>query len=125
MTEFGYTLSAEEHGPADLVRWARTAEETGFSFALISDHFHPWIDRQGHSPFVWTVLGGIAQATERLRVGTGVTCPLRSSGDSGMPIGSSLGAPDPNLIEMEEKIGGVLVHPIGPGALEFLRAVAS
>jgi coenzyme F420-dependent glucose-6-phosphate dehydrogenase len=76
MTEFGYTLSAEEHGPADLVRWARAAEETGFTFALVSDHFHPWIDRQGHSPFVWTVLGGIARATERLRVGTGVTCPL-------------------------------------------------
>jgi coenzyme F420-dependent glucose-6-phosphate dehydrogenase len=76
MVEFGYTLSAEEHGPADLVRWARTAEDAGFAFALISDHFHPWIDRQGHSPFVWTVLGGIAEATERLRVGTGVTCPL-------------------------------------------------
>jgi coenzyme F420-dependent glucose-6-phosphate dehydrogenase len=76
MTEFGYTLSAEEHGPADLVRWARTAEDVGFTFALISDHFHPWIDRQGHSPFVWTVLGGIAEGTERLRVGTGVTCPL-------------------------------------------------
>jgi G6PDH family F420-dependent oxidoreductase len=76
MVELGYTLSAEEHGPADLVRWARTAEDAGFTFALISDHFHPWIDRQGHSPFVWTVLGGIAEATERLRVGTGVTCPL-------------------------------------------------
>src|SRR5919109_339000 len=76
MVEFGYTLSAEEHGPADLVRWARAAEDAGFGFALISDHFHPWIDRQGHSPFVWTVLGGIAEATERLHVGTGVTCPL-------------------------------------------------
>ena len=76
MAEFGYTLSGEEHAPADLVRWARTAEDVGFTFALVSDHFHPWIDRQGHSPFVWTVLGGIAEATERLRLGTGVTCPL-------------------------------------------------
>jgi len=47
----------------------------GFTFALISDHFHPWVDAQGHSPFVWSVIGGIAQATETLRLGTGVTCP--------------------------------------------------
>jgi coenzyme F420-dependent glucose-6-phosphate dehydrogenase len=52
------------------------AEERGFAFALISDHFHPWTDRQGQSPFVWTVIGAIAEATERLRLGTGVTCPL-------------------------------------------------
>lgn len=76
MTEIGYTLSSEEHPARDLVRYARRAEETGFSFALISDHFHPWTDVQGQSPFVWTVLGGIAEATERLRLGTGVTCPL-------------------------------------------------
>jgi len=75
MTEFGYALSSEEHTPNDLVQHARRAEEAGFSFALISDHYHPWIDRQGHSPFVWSVLGGIAQATSRLRLGTGVTCP--------------------------------------------------
>ncbi len=76
MIEIGYALSSEEHGPADLVRYARRAEEVGFTFALISDHFHPWIDRQGNSPFAWTVIGAIAQATERLRLGTGVTCPL-------------------------------------------------
>ena len=73
--EIGYNLSSEEHRPADLVRNAARAEEVGFSFALISDHVHPWIDEQGQSPFVWTVIGGIAQATERLRLGTGVTCP--------------------------------------------------
>src|SRR5688572_12780080 len=76
MTEFGYWLSSEEHAPLDLVRAAARAEELGFSFAMISDHFHPWIDAQGQSPFVWTVLGGIAQATERIGVATGVTCPL-------------------------------------------------
>jgi coenzyme F420-dependent glucose-6-phosphate dehydrogenase len=76
MTKLGYALSSEEHHPTDLVRHARLAEEAGFEFALISDHFHPWIDRQGHSPFVWSVLGGIANATERLRLGTGVTCPM-------------------------------------------------
>jgi G6PDH family F420-dependent oxidoreductase len=75
VTEFGYALSSEEHRPSDLVDHARRAEESGFSFALISDHYHPWIDRQGQSPFVWGVLGAIAQATERLVVGTGVTCP--------------------------------------------------
>jgi coenzyme F420-dependent glucose-6-phosphate dehydrogenase len=75
MLELGYTLSAEEHGPLDLVRHARRAEEAGFSFALVSDHYHPWIDRQGHSPFVWSVIGGVAVSTERLRLGTGVTCP--------------------------------------------------
>lgn len=72
----GYALSSEEFGPADLVRYARLAEERGFTFALISDHFHPWTDRQGQSPFVWAVIGAIAQATDRLRLGTGVTCPL-------------------------------------------------
>lgn len=75
MASIGYAMSSEEHRPNDLVRHARRAEEVGFDFALISDHFHPWTDSQGHSPFVWSVLGGIAQATERLQVGTGVTCP--------------------------------------------------
>jgi coenzyme F420-dependent glucose-6-phosphate dehydrogenase len=75
MTRVGYALSSEEHGPRDLVRHARLAEEAGFEFALISDHFHPWIERHPHSPFVWGVLGAIAQATERIAVGTGVTCP--------------------------------------------------
>lgn len=75
VVELGYALSSEEHAPLDLVEYARRAEETGFTYALISDHYHPWIDRQGHSPFVWSVLGGIAHATSRLRIGTGVTCP--------------------------------------------------
>ena len=75
MPELGYALSSEEHQPAELVRLSVRAEETGFSFAAISDHFHPWIDRQGHAPFVWSVIGGIAMATDRLRLGTGVTCP--------------------------------------------------
>jgi coenzyme F420-dependent glucose-6-phosphate dehydrogenase len=73
--ELGYAISSEEHGPLDLVRNAARAEEAGFTFALVSDHFHPWIDRQGESPFVWSVLGGIALATQQLVVGTGVTCP--------------------------------------------------
>ncbi len=75
MTALGYALSSEEHGSRDLVRNAAKAEDAGFSFALISDHFHPWIERHPHSPFVWGVLGAIAQSTDRLVVGTGVTCP--------------------------------------------------
>jgi G6PDH family F420-dependent oxidoreductase len=75
VVELGYALSAEEHAPNDLVRFAVAAEQTGFTFALISDHFHPWLSRQGHSPFAWTVIGAIAHATQRLRLGTGVTCP--------------------------------------------------
>ena len=75
MPELGYALSSEEHAPLDLVRHARAAEEAGFTFALVSDHYHPWIDAQGESPFVWSVIGGIAEATERLTLGTGVTCP--------------------------------------------------
>jgi coenzyme F420-dependent glucose-6-phosphate dehydrogenase len=71
----GYALSSEEHPPLDLVRHSAAAEEAGFSYALVSDHFHPWVDRQGQSPFVWSVIGGIAAATEGLRIGTGVTCP--------------------------------------------------
>jgi G6PDH family F420-dependent oxidoreductase len=76
MTELGYALSSEEHAPNDLVRNAARAEEVGFTFALISDHIHPWVDAQGHSAFVWSAIGGIAQATERLKLGTGVTCPM-------------------------------------------------
>ena len=74
--EVGYAFSSEEHTPAELVANARAAEDAGFTFGLISDHYHPWIDEQGHSAFVWSVVGAIAQATERFRLGTGVTCPL-------------------------------------------------
>jgi coenzyme F420-dependent glucose-6-phosphate dehydrogenase len=75
MASYGYTLSSEEHGPRDLVDNARRAEEVGFDFVSISDHYHPWVSAQGHSPFVWTVLGAIAHATDRLEVAVGVTCP--------------------------------------------------
>ncbi len=77
MTSFGYTLSSEEHSPRDLVRNAVRAEQAGFEFASISDHFHPWVSAQGHSPFVWSVLGAVAASTSTLRVGIGVTCPIQ------------------------------------------------
>src|SRR5213082_816462 len=76
MTTFGCTLSSEEHSPRTLIANARSAEAAGFEFASLSDHYHPWVSAQGHSPFVWSVLGAIADATERIGVGTGVTCPI-------------------------------------------------
>jgi len=75
MAAIGYTLSAEEQRPEALVELAERAEQVGFAFAGISDHFHPWIDKQGNSPFVWGVLGAISQRTERIELLTGVTCP--------------------------------------------------
>lgn len=76
MIELGYAGSSEEHPPNDLVEQIVQAEDIGFTFALISDHFHPWISEQSHSPFVWTVLGGVANATKQIEIGTGVTCPI-------------------------------------------------
>lgn len=76
MTSFGFTLSSEEAGPGRLVELAGVAEDAGFDFLTVSDHFHPWVDRQGHSPFVWTTLGGVASSTSRVTFGTGVTCPI-------------------------------------------------
>ena len=75
MTEIGFTLSGEEVGPRALVSLASAAEGAGFDFLMLSDHYHPWIDKQGHSGFVWSTLGGIAQATSSIQVWTGVTCP--------------------------------------------------
>ena len=75
MTRIGYKLSSEEHLPNTLVSQAQRAEQCGFTFAMISDHFHPWVGAQGQSPFVWSVIGGISQVTKNLLLGTAVTCP--------------------------------------------------
>ncbi|GGN44528.1 LLM class F420-dependent oxidoreductase [Actinoplanes campanulatus] len=71
----GYKLAAEGFGPKELVRQAIRAEEVGFDFVEISDHFHPWLDIQGHSPYAWNVLSAIAARTTTLGLATGVTCP--------------------------------------------------
>ena len=76
MASFGYKLMTEEHGPRDLVANAVRAEEAGFEFVSISDHFHPWLESQGHAPFAWSVLGAIAHATRRIGITTGLTCPI-------------------------------------------------
>jgi G6PDH family F420-dependent oxidoreductase len=75
MARIGYFLSSEEHPGSELVTAAAQAEKAGFEALWISDHFHPWLDEQGHSPFVWSVLGGIAAVTEKIPVTTAVTCP--------------------------------------------------
>jgi G6PDH family F420-dependent oxidoreductase len=75
MVKHGLTLSSEEHSPAKLIEIAVVAEDAGFDFVSISDHYHPWIGEQGHSPFVWSLLGALSQATTDLEVGVGVTCP--------------------------------------------------
>src|SRR3954449_7080348 len=71
----GYFLSSEEYSPAELIEQAKGAERAGFAGLWISDHYHPWVDAQGQSPFVWSMIGAIAQVTDRVQVGTGVTCP--------------------------------------------------
>jgi len=76
MTQFGYKLMTEEHGPKALVENTVLAEAAGFDFASISDHFHPWLEAQGHAPFAWSVLGAIAHATSTIGITTGLTCPI-------------------------------------------------
>ncbi|GID29707.1 TIGR03557 family F420-dependent LLM class oxidoreductase [Paractinoplanes brasiliensis] len=73
--KLGYKLAAEAFGPKELIRQAVRAEQAGFDFVEISDHYHPWLDVQGHSPFAWNVLSAIATRTDRLGLATGVTCP--------------------------------------------------
>ncbi|NYE47821.1 G6PDH family F420-dependent oxidoreductase [Spinactinospora alkalitolerans] len=73
--EIGYKLASEAFGPDELVRQAVLAEQAGFDFVEMSDHFHPWLDVQGHSSFSWTVFGAITARTERIGLVSGVTCP--------------------------------------------------
>src|SRR4051812_30070064 len=75
MTKFGYFLSSEEHSPRELIRQARLAEQAGFEALWISDHYHPWLDEQGESSFVWSVIGALSEAVS-LPITTAVTCPL-------------------------------------------------
>ncbi|MGW2623691.1 TIGR03557 family F420-dependent LLM class oxidoreductase [Micromonospora taraxaci] len=73
--QIGYKLASEGYGPQEIIRQAVLAEQAGFDFVEMSDHYHPWLDVQGHSSFTWSVLGAIAARTTTLRLATGVTCP--------------------------------------------------
>jgi G6PDH family F420-dependent oxidoreductase len=75
MTEFGYTMMCEQARPDQLVRDVQLAEDAGFDFSVISDHFQPWMTAQGHSGYAWSILGAAAQATERIGLMSYVTCP--------------------------------------------------
>lgn len=76
VVDLGINLASEAHGPNELVEYANRAEEAGFDFAVISDHYHPWVPKQDDSPFVWGTIGAIAERTEDLELGTAVTCPM-------------------------------------------------
>src|SRR5689334_22642678 len=75
MAQIGYTLMCEQSGPRELVRDAAAAEQAGFDFEVMSDHYFPWLDSQGHSPNAWPLLGAVAHATRRVELMTYVTCP--------------------------------------------------
>ena len=77
MTVIGYTMMCEQTGPKELVRDVQLAEAAGFDFAVISDHYFPWVEAMGHSPYAWSVLGAAAQATSRIELMTYVTCPIK------------------------------------------------
>ena len=77
MTQIGYTMMCEQAGPKQLVRDVTLAEQAGFDFAVISDHYSPWLYEQGHSPYAWSVLGAAAHATDHIPLMTYVTCPIR------------------------------------------------
>lgn len=71
----GYKLIAEAYGPVEIVRQAVEAERAGFDFVEVSDHYHPWLSDTPHSGFAWSMLAAIAAKTDRIELGTGVTCP--------------------------------------------------
>jgi G6PDH family F420-dependent oxidoreductase len=77
MTQFGYTMMCEQAPPDQLVRDLQQAEAAGFDFSVISDHYQPWLDEQGHSGYAWSILGAAAQATSTIGLMTYVTCPIR------------------------------------------------
>jgi G6PDH family F420-dependent oxidoreductase len=75
MPSFGYSLMCELYGPNELLAQAARAEEAGFDFVTISDHFHPWLRSQHHSPYAWSVLGALAAQTSDVELVSLVTCP--------------------------------------------------
>jgi G6PDH family F420-dependent oxidoreductase len=76
MTSFGYTLMTEQSDPRAIVRYAAAGEKAGFDFEVMSDHYFPWLDEQGHAAYAWSMLGAVSQVTERVELMTYVTCPI-------------------------------------------------
>ena len=75
-TRYGYTLMTEQSGPREIVRYAAGAEQAGFDFEVMSDHYSPWLQEQGHAAYAWSMLGAITQVTERVELMTYVTSPI-------------------------------------------------
>lgn len=75
MLTLGWKASAEQFGPSELLELGVAAEEAGFGSIVVSDHFHPWRDTDGHAPFSFAWLGAIGQRTKRARLGTSVVSP--------------------------------------------------
>jgi G6PDH family F420-dependent oxidoreductase len=73
---FGYTLMTEQSGPQQIVEYASRAERAGFDFEVMSDHYSPWLDEQGHAGYAWAMLGAVSQVTDLVELMTYVTCPL-------------------------------------------------
>jgi hypothetical protein len=82
MTSFGYTLMCEQSGPRELVRYAAAAEDAGFDFEVMSDHYFPWLDEQGHAPYAWSVLGAVSQSRGDLTSAKPSSVPMSSSAGS-------------------------------------------
>jgi G6PDH family F420-dependent oxidoreductase len=76
MARYGYTLMTEQSGPRQIVAHAHDAERAGFDFEVMSDHYFPWLDEQGHAGYAWSMLGAVTQVTERVELMTFVTCPI-------------------------------------------------
>src|SRR3954454_18535112 len=76
MTRYGYTLMTEQSGPREIVRYAAGAEQAGFDFEVMSDHYSPWLEEQGHAAYAWSMLGAVSQVTERVGLMTYVTAPI-------------------------------------------------
>ena len=74
--KIGYKIATEAFSPSEVVEQAVAAERAGFDFVELSDHYHPWLEAQGHSGFTWSMLGAMAARTERIGLVTGVTCPF-------------------------------------------------
>jgi G6PDH family F420-dependent oxidoreductase len=72
---FGYTLMTEQSGPREIVEYARRADAAGFDFEVMSDHYFPWLEEQGHAAYAWAMLGAVTQVTEHVDLMTYVTCP--------------------------------------------------
>ena len=72
---FGYTLMTEQSAPRQIVRYAERAERAGFDFEVMSDHYFPWLDEQGHAGYAWSMLGAVSQVTDTVELMTYVTCP--------------------------------------------------